>query len=212
MEAAMMNTPKLHELARILGANGGDAVMVVIKAMLADFIGFTGADWQPPAIESLLDLIKNNYAHLTMAQWKLFFLKAKSGQLAQEGQRDNQAMIAKITPMIFSQWLLNFSARCEDANEVFYASQQHNRPQLPEKGDYVPIERIREAFEALGKAWDKNIKERHTEREQTAEQKRDQLIRMICAKEGWDYNQLIERPDELKRLLDEKLAQVKNAA
>src|SRR5690606_21233875 len=39
-------------------------------------------------------------------------------------QRDNQTMIARITPIIFMQWLTNFTARCEEANEIFYANQQ----------------------------------------------------------------------------------------
>jgi hypothetical protein len=174
MDAARMDTPKLYELVRMLGDNGAEMVMLLLKAMLADFIAFTGTEWSPAMIDSLLGTIKTNYGHLTMAQWKLFFEKAKSGVMAQEGQRENQTMIARITPMIFTQWLLNYSARCEEANEEFYAFKERNRAGRPAEGDYVSSERLKEALESFVDNWEAEINkveesERETLREKQIE-------------------------------------------
>src|SRR5690606_17767634 len=98
-----------------------------IKAELIRFIDFTGCEWSKDSIEGILEQIKTSYGHLTLAQWKLFFLKAKSGSLAQEGQREGQIMIARITPMIFIQWLTNYAAKCEEANELFYEKKQREQ-------------------------------------------------------------------------------------
>jgi hypothetical protein len=170
MDAARMDTPKLYELARMIGKDGPEIIMLLIKGMLRDFLAFTGTEWSPAMIDGVLSTIKTNYGHLTMAQWKLFFEKAKSGVMAQEGQRENQAMIARITPMIFTQWLLNYSARCEEANEEFYAFKERNREGRPAEGDYVSSERLKEALESFVDNWEAELnKVDQTERESLRE-------------------------------------------
>lgn len=183
-------TPKLHELAKYVGA---DLVVVLIKAELKRFIDFVGCEWSRESIDTIIEQIKSSYCHLTMAQWKLFFAKAKAGKLAQEGQRDGQIMIARITPIIFMQWLSTHAAKCEEANELHYANEQYKRtPPAPTNVEYVPTERIKDAFSRFADEWEQNIRNQSAaQNEQDKRQReaqKEMLLRQYCLKHELDFD------------------------
>lgn len=174
LEAA--KTPKLYELARQVGA---DLVVLLIKSELIKFIEFSGCEWSGASVEGILEQITSSYGHLTMAQWKLFFAKAKSGVFAQEGQRDGQTMIARITPMIFMQWLTNYAAKCEDANEIEYARAQRAARPLPDITDGFAAYWVRGKYPVCdrkiytSKALLIELEKKQREQEADAEEKRE---------------------------------------
>lgn len=192
-DAARLNTPKLHELVRLLGEGGADVVMLIIKAMLSDFLKFADAGWTPDQVKGLISIIEGNYAHLTMAQWKLFFVKAKAGKMAQEGQRDQQTMIARITPIMVSQWLLNYSARCEEANELHFADMQRTEREVP-SGDYIDPALVSAALADFVTKWSGEMKSISSERDERLRDRRkiahERLLRQYCTAHNLNYEQV----------------------
>ena len=106
--ADFSHTKTLVQLSKELGVEN---IYTGVAAQLSNFLNYIGCDWNNAQKKDVVELICNNYANLTAEQWKLFYVKAKTGAFGD--------IYGKLSPILFMKWVNTFAAECDYANEQF---------------------------------------------------------------------------------------------
>ena len=106
--ADFSHTKTLVQLSKELGVEN---IYTGVATQLSNFLNYIGCDWNNAQKKDVVELICNNYANLTAEQWKLFYVKAKTGAFGD--------IYGKLSPILFMKWVNTFAAECDYANEQF---------------------------------------------------------------------------------------------
>lgn len=123
--ADFSHTKTLVQLSKELGV---EKIYSGVAAQLNNFLNFIGCDWNNAQKQDVVELICNNYANLTAEQWKLFYVKAKTGAFGD--------IYGKLSPILLMKWINTFAAECDYANEQFRIKQDREINEISEE---VPV-------------------------------------------------------------------------
>ena len=123
--ADFTHTKTLIEISKEIGV---DEVYLGVKSQLNNYLNYIGCEWNNGQISDVVELICNNYANLTAEQWKLFYVKAKTGAFGD--------IYGKLSPILFMKWVNNFAAECDYANEQYKIQ---NDRKINEVSEDIPV-------------------------------------------------------------------------
>lgn len=131
--ADFSHTKTLVQLSKEIGV---ERIFNGVADQLTNFLNYIGCEWNKAQIKDVVELICNNYANLTAEQWKLFYVKAKTGAFGD--------IYGKLSPILFMKWVNTYAAECDYANEQYKIQQDR---EIKEVSEEVPV--IEGYFEKL---------------------------------------------------------------
>ena len=123
--ADFSHTKTLVELSKEIGV---ERIFNGVADQLTNFLNYIGCEWNKAQIKDVIELICNNYANLTAEQWKLFYVKAKTGAFGD--------IYGKLSPILFMKWVNTYAAECDYANEQFKIQKDR---QINEVSEDIPV-------------------------------------------------------------------------
>jgi hypothetical protein len=123
--ADFSHTKTLVQLSKELGV---EKIYSGVAAQLSNFLNYIGCEWNNAQKQDVVELICNNYANLTAEQWKLFYVKAKTGTFGD--------IYGKLSPIAFMKWVNTYAAECDYANEQFKIQKDR---QINEVSEEIPV-------------------------------------------------------------------------
>lgn len=123
--ADFSHTKTLVQLSKELGV---EKIYSGVAAQLSNFLNYIGCEWNNAQKQDVVELICNNYANLTAEQWKLFYVKAKTGTFGD--------IYGKLSPIAFMKWVNTYAAECDYANEQFKIQKDRK---INEVSEEIPV-------------------------------------------------------------------------
>ena len=123
--ADFSHTKTLVELSKEIGV---ERIFNGVADQLTNFLNYIGCEWNNAQKQDVVELICNNYANLTAEQWKLFYVKAKTGSFGD--------IYGKLSPIAFMKWVNTYAAECDYANEQFKIQKDR---QINEVSEEIPV-------------------------------------------------------------------------
>ena len=123
--ADFSHTKTLVQLSKEIGV---ERIFNGVADQLTNFLNYIGCEWNKAQIKDVIELICNNYANLTAEQWKLFYVKAKTGAFGD--------IYGKLSPILFMKWVNTYAAECDYANEQFKIQKDR---EINEVSEEIPV-------------------------------------------------------------------------
>jgi hypothetical protein len=123
--ADFSHTKTLVQLSKEIGV---ERIFNGVADQLTNFLNYIGCEWNKAQKQDVVELICNNYANLTAEQWKLFYVKAKTGSFGD--------IYGKLSPILFMKWVNTYAAECDYANEQFKIQKDR---EINEVSEEIPV-------------------------------------------------------------------------